>query len=40
MMDRGRVIRPRVEYRAEYWVEYQIKGEFLSKKVDFLLESG
>ena len=36
MMDRGRFIRPRVKYR----VEYRILGEFLSKKVEFLLKSG
>ena len=36
MMNRGRVIRGRVEYR----VDYQILGKFLSKKVEFLLESG
>ena len=36
IMNRGRVIWPRVEYR----VEYQILGEFLSKKVEFLLKSG
>ena len=36
IMDRGRVIPPRVEYR----VEYRILGKFLSKKVEFLLESG
>ena len=35
-MDQGQVTRPRVEYR----VEYQILGEFLSKKVKFLLDSG
>ena len=43
-MDRGRVTRPRVEYRVEYQVkyqvEYQILGEFLSIKVEFLPESG
>ena len=36
MMNRGRVIRGRVEYR----VDYRILGEFLSKKVEFLLKSG
>ena len=36
MMNQGRVIRGRVEYR----VDYRILGEFLSKKVKFLLESG
>ena len=40
MMNRGRVIWGRVEYRVEYLVDYQILGEFLSKKVEFLLESG
>ena len=44
MMDRDRVIQPQVEYwveyRVKYWVEYLILGEFLSKKVDFILESG
>ena len=40
MMNRGRVIRGRVEYRVEYRVDYRILGEFLSKKVEFLLESG
>ena len=35
MMDRGRVIRPRVQYQ----VEYQILGDILSKKVNFLLKS-
>ena len=32
MMNRGRVIRGQVEY--------QILGEFLSKKAEFLLKSG
>ena len=36
MMDRGRVIQPWVEYR----VDNRILGEFLSKKVEFILESG
>ena len=36
MMNRGQAIRGRVEYRDDY----QILGEFLSKKVQFLLESG
>ena len=40
MMNRGRVIRGQVEYRVEYRVDYQILGEFLSKIVKFLLESG
>ena len=40
MMNRGRVIRGRVEYQVEYRVDYQILGKFLSKKVEFLLESG
>ena len=44
MINRGRVIRGRVEYRVEYrdnyQVDYPILGEFLSKKVEFLLESG
>ena len=35
MMNRGRVIRGRVEYQ----VEYRKLGEFLSIKVEFLLES-
>ena len=39
MMNRGRVIRGRVEYRVDYRVEYQILGEFLSIKVEFLLKS-
>ena len=47
MMNQGRVIRGRVFYRVEYQVEYQVDyrvdyrilGEFLSKKVEFLLES-
>ena len=39
-MDRGRVTRARVEYRVEYQVECQILGEFLSIKVEFLLDSG
>ena len=43
-MIRGRVIWGRVEYRVEYRVDfpvdYWILGEFLSKKVEFLLESG
>ena len=44
MMNRGQVIRGLVEYRVKYWVDYrvdyQILGKFLSKKVEFLLESG
>ena len=40
MMNWGRVIRGRVEYRVKYRVDYRILGEFLSKKVEFLLESG
>ena len=40
MMDRGRFIRPRVEYRVKIQVEYRILGEFLSIKVEFLLDSG
>ena len=40
MMNCGRVIRGRVEYRVEYRVDYRILGEFLSKKVKFLLKSG
>ena len=36
MMNRGRVIRGRVEYRVDYRVEYRILGEFLSIKVEFL----
>ena len=40
MMNRGRVIRGRVEYQVEYRVDYQILVKFLSKKVEFLLESG
>ena len=40
MMVWGRAIRPRVEYRVENRVEYRILGEFLSKKVQFLLKSG
>ena len=48
-MNRGRVIRGRVirgrvkyrvEYRVDYRVDYRILGEFLSNKVEFLLESG
>ena len=39
-MNRGRVIRGQVEYRVKYQVDYQILGEFLSKKVEFLLKSG
>ena len=35
MMNRGRVIRGRVEYRVEYRVDYRILGEFLSKKAIF-----
>ena len=49
MMNRGRVIQGpviqgqveyRVEYRVDYQVDYRILGEFLSKKVEFLLKSG
>ena len=40
MMNWGRVIRGRGEYRVKYQVDYQILGKFLSKKVKFLLESG
>ena len=40
MMNQGRVIRGRVKYRVEYQVHYRILGEFLSKKVKFLLKSG
>ena len=44
MMNRGRVIRGRIEYRVKYLVnyrvDYRILGEFLSKKVELLLESG
>ena len=40
MMNRGRVIRGPVEYRVEYQVDYRILGKFLSKKAEFLLESG
>ena len=48
MMNRGQVIRGRVDYRVEYQVEYRVDyrvdylilGEFLSKKYEFLLESG
>ena len=40
MMNHGQVIQGRVEYRVKYQVDYQILGEFLSKKVEFLLESG
>ena len=36
LMDRGWVTQPQVEY----WVEYQILGEFLGIKVEFKLESG
>ena len=36
-MDRGRVTRPRVEYRVDYQVNYQILADFLSIKVEFLL---
>ena len=43
MMNRGRVIWGRVEYqveyRVDYRVDYKILREFLSKKVEFLLES-
>ena len=39
-MNRGRVIRGRVKYRVDYRDDYRILGEFLSKKVEFLLESG
>ena len=43
MMNRGRVIRGRVEYRVEYRVDYRVDyrilGKFLSKKVEFLPES-
>ena len=43
MMNRGRVIQGRVKYQVEYQVdyrvEYRILGEFLSIKVEFLLES-
>ena len=39
-MNWGPVIWGRVEYRVKYRVDYQILGEFLSKKVEFLLESG
>ena len=35
-MNQGWVIRGRVNY----WVAYQILGEVLSKKVEFLIESG
>ena len=35
MMDRGRLIQPRVEYQIEYRVEYQILGKFLSKSKVF-----
>ena len=37
-MNRGRV-EYRVEYRVDYQVKYQMFGEFLSIKVEFLLES-
>ena len=40
MMTWGQVIRGRVEYRVEYRVDYRILGKFLSKKVEFLLDSG
>ena len=40
MMNWGRVIRGRVQYRVKYQVDYRILGEFFSKKVEFLLESG
>ena len=41
MMNRGQVIRGRVDYRVEYQVEYRVDyrvdflilGEFLSKKI-------
>ena len=43
-MDRGRVPRTQVEYQIEYQVEYRVEyrklGEFLSVKVEFLLDSG
>ena len=42
LKNRGRVSRGqveyRVEYRVDYRVDYRILGEFLSKKVEFLLE--
>ena len=37
---RGSAIRGPVEYWVKYQVDYRILGEFLSKKVKFLLESG
>ena len=44
MMNWGRVIWGRVQYRIEYQVDYRVDyrilGEFLSNKNDFLLESG
>ena len=40
MMNQGWVIWGRVEYRVKYQVNYRILGEFLSKKVEFLLKSG
>ena len=40
MMNRGRDIRGQGEYRVDYRVDYRILGKFLSKKVEFLLESG
>ena len=39
-MNQGQVIWGWVEYQVEYWVDYQILGEFLSKKVESLLEQG
>ena len=38
-MNRGRV-EYQVKYRVDYQVDYRILGKFLSKKVEFLFESG
>ena len=44
MMNRGQIIWGQVEYWVKYRVncrvDYRILGEFLSKKVEFLFESG
>ena len=40
MMNRGRVIRGRVDYRVEYRVNYRILGEFLLESGEKKLKMG
>ena len=40
MMNRGRVIRGRVDYRVEYRVNYRILGEFLLESGEKKIKNG